>query len=333
MHDVLRFWLDRGVDGFRIDVVQGLTKDPTFPDDPPGQVAVHAAVNDCDDTHAVLRGLRRLADAYDGDRVLVGEVYLLDTATVAKYVGNGDELHLAFDFTPLYAPWDAGAWRRRIEAAEAELGAVGAWPTWTMSNHDNPRLRTRYGGPEARARAAAVLLLTLRGVPFIYYGDELGLEDAVVPPERVVDPGGRDGCRSPMPWDGAPGHGWPGAEPWLPWSPEPDTRNVEALRADERSILHLHRRILAARRASPALHAGAWLGLEAAPSVLAYERSEGGDRRAVVVNFTSTPADVTLAGDWDVEVDSAGVAEGTAFTGRLAGDQAVILRPAGRGPG
>jgi alpha-glucosidase len=250
---------------------------------------------------------------------------------VAKYVGDGDELHLAFDFTPLYAPWDAGAWRRRIDEAEAELGSLGAWPTWTMANHDNPRPRTRYGGPEARARAAAVLLLTLRGAPFVYYGDELGLEDATVPPERVVDPGGRDPCRAPMPWDGSPTHGWPGAEPWLPWSPEPDTRNVEALRADETSILHLYRRILAARRASPALSTGAWRALDVAPpapGVLAYERSEGGDRRTVLVNFTSTPAEVALAGAWVVEIDSESGADGTPFTGRLAGDQAVILRPA-----
>jgi alpha-glucosidase len=329
MQETLRFWLDRGVDGFRIDVVQGLTKDPSYPDDPPGQIQPHAAVNDCDDTHEVLRGLRRLADSYGGDRLLVGEVYLLSTATVAKYFGAGDELHLAFDFTPLYAPWEAGAWRRRIEEAEAELGSLGAWPTWTLSNHDNPRHRTRYDGPEARARAAAVLLLTLRGAPFVYYGEELGLEDAVMPPERVVDPGGRDACRSPIPWDGGPGHGWPGAEPWLPWSPDPKTRNVEALRADGRSILHLYKRILAARRSSEALATGEVRLLEpAAAGVLAYERSAGGDRRTVLVNFTSTPAGVALPEGWTVEVDSEGDGEGRAYAGRLAGDQALILRPA-----
>jgi alpha-glucosidase len=330
MHDTLRFWLDRGVDGVRIDVVQGLTKDPAFPDDPPDQIEPHAAVNDCADTHPVLRELRALADGYGGDRLLVGEVYLLSTATVARYLGDGDELHLAFDFTPLYAPWDAGAWRRRIEEAEAEVGSRGGWPTWTLSNHDNPRHRTRYGGPEARARAAAVLLLTLRGAPFVYYGEELGLEDAVVAPGRAVDPGGRDGCRSPMPWDGGAGHGWEGAEPWLPWSPEPGTRNVAALREDEGSILHLYRRILAARRASPALHRGGWRALDgvSTPTVLAYERHDGDDRRTVLVNFTGEPAEVTLQERWMVEVDSGGAGEGTAFAGRLEGDQAVVLRPA-----
>jgi alpha-glucosidase len=328
MHQTLRFWLDRGVDGFRVDVVQGLAKDPTFPDDPPGQVLPHAAVNDCPDTHAVLRGLRRLVDSYDGDRLLVGEVYLLSTATVAKYFGAGDELHLAFDFTPLFAPWEAEAWRRRIDEAEAELGSLGAWPTWTLSNHDNPRHRTRYGGPEARARAAAVLLLTLRGAPFVYYGEELGLEDAAVPAGRVVDPGGRDGCRAPLPWDGSADHGWPGpGEPWLPWSPEPETRNVDSLRADPGSILNLYMRILATRRSSPALHAGSVRVLGSADGVLAYERRAGDDRRVVAVNFTGAPADATLDGDWTVELDSEGAAEGEAFAGHLGGDQAVVLRP------
>ena len=333
MHDTLRFWLDRGVDGFRIDVVQGLTKDPSFPDDPPDQLLPHAGVNDCDDTHQVLRGLRRLADSYDGERMLVGEVYLLSTATVAKYFGNDDELHLAFDFTPLYAPWDADAWRLRIDEAERELGSLGAWPTWTLSNHDNPRHRTRYGGPEARARAAAVLLLTLRGAPFVYYGEELGLEEATVVPARVVDPGGRDGGRAPMPWEASPGHGWPGGEPWLPWSPDPETRNVEALRADESSIVHLYRRILAARRASPALRTGGYRALDVGPAagtVLGYERVAGEDRRVVLVNFGSEPAEVALAGHWavDVDSDSDGAAGAGAFTGRLGGDQAVLLSPA-----
>ncbi|MDQ4132203.1 MAG: alpha-amylase family glycosyl hydrolase, partial [Actinomycetota bacterium] len=221
MHDVLRFWLDRGVDGFRVDVVHGLGKDPALPDDPAELTVPHSSVNDAAETHPLLRELRRLVDGYPGDRVLVGEVYLLDTRRVARYFGAGDELHLAFDFTSLYAPWDARAWRERLTEVAALLDPLGAWPTWTLSNHDNSRHRTRYGGSEARARAAAVLLLTLRGAPFLYEGEELGLEDAVVPPERVVDPGGRDPCRAPVPWDPGPTHGWQVADPWLPWPPDP----------------------------------------------------------------------------------------------------------------
>src|SRR5947209_3812887 len=236
MHGVLRFWLDRGVDGFRIDVVQGLAKDRELADDPPGTVLPRSSTNDHPDAHPILRELRRLVDGYPQEPVLVGEVYLLSTEQVVRYLGHGDQLHLAFDFTSLYAPWDAAAWRACVERVGAALGPVDAWPTWTLSNHDNVRHRTRYDGPagDARARAAAVLLLTVRGTPFLYEGEELGLEDAEIPPERVVDPGGRDGCRAPIPWDPSPDHGWgvPGGGPergdgpWLPWPPEADVRNA-----------------------------------------------------------------------------------------------------------
>ena len=147
-----------------------------------------------------------------------------------------------------------------------------------------------------------------------------------MPPERVVDPGGRDGCRSPLPWDGGPGHGWAGAEPWLPWSPEPEARNVAGLAAQQSSILYLYRRILAARRSSPALSVGSWRALESPAGVLAYERASGGDRRVSLVNFTGEAVDVAIGGHWVVEVDTDGLLEGEAFPGRLAGDAAVILR-------
>jgi len=327
MHDTLRFWLDRGVDGFRVDVVQGLLKDPSFPDDAPDAVLPHSAVNDCPDAHPVLRDLRVLIDSYPGDRLLLGEVYLLSTRQVATYFGRGDELHLAFDFTPLFAPWEASAWRAQLETTLAELGPIGAWPTWTLSNHDNPRHRTRYGGSEARARAAAVLLLTLPGAPFLYAGEELGLEDAAVDPSRVVDPGGRDPCRAPLPWDPSPGHGWATDDPWLPWPPEPETRNVATLVADPGSILHLYRRLLAARRATPALQTGELELLAGPEGVLAYARRAATEHRAVLVNFTTADAAVDLDGDWDVEVASDGRGEDGPFCGVVAGDSAVVLRP------
>src|SRR5690606_7022767 len=129
------------------------------------------------------------------------------------------------------------------------------WPTWVLSNHDIARHRTRHGGSEARARAAALALLTLRGTPFMYAGEELGLEDAVIPAERVVDPGGRDGCRAPVPWTDSPGHGW-GSQPWLAFPPEAAARSVARQRGDESSILHLYRRALATRRSCAALRLG-----------------------------------------------------------------------------
>jgi alpha-glucosidase len=279
---------------------------------------------DAPEVHARLRGIRTLLDSYPGDRVSVGEVFILSTAKVAEYYGHDDELHLAFNFPPLFAPWEAGKWRQRIERTEGELGKVGAWPTWVLSNHDTPRHRTRYGGSESRARAAAVLLLTLRGTPFLFEGEELGLEDAVVPPDRIVDPGGRDGCRAPVPWTTAPPHGWDGAEPWLPFPPESDTRSVEASKAANDSMLQLYRKLLSVRRASPALRAGRLELMDPADGVIAYERIHDGDRRTVLVNFTSEPKRVDRGGI--VELSSTGAGEGQPFSGTLRADEAVILR-------
>ena len=325
MHDTLRFWLDRGVDGFRIDVVHGIVKQPGFPDMPEGQEWSQDRFDE-PAIHDLIRGFRRLADSYDRDRMLVGEVYIMSTAKVAEFYGGNDELHLAFNFPPLYAPWDAAKWRKRIDRAREELDPRDAWPTWVLSNHDNPRHRTRYGGSEARARAAAVLLLTLRGTPFMYAGEELGLEDAVIPDDAVVDPGGRDGCRAPIPWDGTPGHGWGDATPWLPWPPEPDVRNAEALRADPGSILHLYRRILGARRASAALQTGTWDPLDAPDGVIAYRRREEHDERVVIVNFTDTEMMVAVDGESMIEVASDGNAEGEAYAGLVGAGVALILR-------
>ncbi|HET6793571.1 MAG TPA: alpha-amylase family glycosyl hydrolase [Acidimicrobiales bacterium] len=333
MHDVLRFWLDRGIDGFRVDVVHALGKDPALPDAPPDRAHLPwSSQNDDPRTHPILRRLRALVDSYAGDRCLVGEVYLLSTTRVARYYGQGDELHMAFNFPPLYAPWTADAWRHRIRRVEEEMGPIGAWPTWVLSNHDNARHRTRYGS-EARARAAAVLLLGLRGTPFLYAGEELGLEDAEVPADRVVDPGGRDGCRAPIPWEAGAGHGWEGADRtdvWLPWPPDPDRRNAAYLRSDPGSILHLYRRLLAARRASPALRRGGYEELDAPEGVLAFRRvaaDRPGDDRVVLVNFGDS--DVGCAAPWPatVVVDSRGEGEGGPYAGVLGASAAVVLAP------
>jgi len=326
MHDVLRFWLDRGVDGFRVDVVQGLGKDPRLPDLPLELAAIpQSALNEHESTHEILRELRRLVDGYPGDRVLVGEVWLLLSRAHARYFGRGDELHLLFELpAAVLTPWEADAWRERVADVAARLDPIGAWPTWVLSNHDVSRQRTRFGS-EAAARAAAVLLLTLRGTPFLYQGEELGLEDAVVPADRAVDPGRRDGCRAPIPWEAAGTHGWP-STPWLPWPPDPETRNVERQRADPGSMLHLYRRLLAVRRASPALHAGSCRLLDAPAGVLAYERGAGAERWTVLVNFTA--AAVRCAAPGHVEVASDGNGEDAPFAGVLAPGQAVVLRRA-----
>jgi alpha-glucosidase len=327
MHGALRFWLDRGVDGFRIDVVHLIGKDPDLADDPPEMLPIpHSALNNRPETHALLRGLRTLLDSYPGDRMMVGDVFLLDTQMVATYYGANDELHLSFNFPPLFTPWDAARWRKQIDITTSELDPIGAWPTWVLSNHDNRRHRTRYDGREDRARAAIVMLAGLRGTPFLYAGEELGLEDALIPPDRVVDPGGRDGCRAPLPWDPTPEHGWGTTDPWLPWPPDADARNVATLRDDPSSILHLYRRMLACRRESTALRLGDQTMLEALPAdVLGWARSSAEDRRIVLVNFGDAAAEVTGI-EGIVDVASDGVGEGKPFAGRLGPAQGVVMR-------
>jgi alpha-glucosidase len=353
MEDTLRFWMARGVDGFRVDVTHALGKDPALPDLPAGLAATPvSALNDDPRTHPILRELRALLDGWPEPpaRMMVGEVFLPTTAQVLPYYGSPEapELHLSFNFPPLLAPWDAAAWRAGIDEVVGQFLPADAWPTWVLSNHDQPRHRTRYGS-EARARAAVFLLLGLPGTPFVYAGEELGLADAVVPLDRQVDPGGRDGCRAPIPWDASPTHGWAGgSEAWLPWPPGADSGQTVAGQVDDPdSVLWLYRRLLAARKASPALTAGAfeWLLTSSATGgdqVLAWQRSADDDLRVVAVNLGSEPGEIILPpGPWEVEVASTpeavapeagtpkAVAEEVVRTDRLtvAGDAGVVLRP------
>ena len=296
MLDTLRFWLDRGVDGFRMDVVHLIGKDLTA-DDPADAVAAgapHVPFNDVPVTHERLRAIRRVLDEYPGERTSVGEVYLLDEEAMTRYYGDGDELHMSFNFAFLWARATARSLRSRISRTLDHLRPIGAQPTWALSNHDVPRHRGRHGGDEQLARVTAMLLLTLPGTPFLYQGEELGLVDADVPADRVVDPGGRDGCRAPIPWTAdEPWHGWAG-EPWLPFAPEAGIRSVAAERDDPRSMLHLYRELLALRRATPELHGDAfeWLDADhpdgAEADVLAFARGDV----MVVLHLGDSPLDV-----------------------------------------
>jgi alpha-glucosidase len=327
MHRTLRFWLDRGVDGFRIDAVHCIGKDPGFADDPRCFAGIPMSdFNDQPATHEVLRGVRRLVDSYEGDRVTLGEVDIRSTERVMTYYGSGDELHLAFNFPPLDAPWDAVVWQSVINEVEHHLPEA-AWPTWVLSNHDNRRHRTRYGGSLLRARAAAVLLLTLRGTPFIYQGEELGLLDVELLPHDWVDPGGRDGPRAPIPWERESPFGWGGEPPYLPFPPEAAERNVEAQRADPESIAHLYRDLIAVRRASPALSGGDWKPVEAPKDVIGFRRSTASDQRVILVNFAGRTQKVPVDGGWVVELASDRAGEGETYGGLVPGDAAVILRP------
>jgi alpha-glucosidase len=327
MHDTLRFWLDRGVDGFRMDVVHLIGKGDRLPPLTPDEAKAPVAFVDVPETHQRLREIRAVLEEYPGDRTSVGEVYLLDPVRVADYYGGGDELHLSFNFKPMFSRWRAASWARNIAETSALLDGPGHWPTWVLSNHDNPRHRTRLGGDERIARAAAVLLLTLRGTPFLYAGEELGLEDADVPPEQHVDPSGgrRDGCRAPIPWTPDPGHGWAGEETWLPFPPEAERSNAATLAADPSSILHLYRALLQARGRSTALQLGTVELLAAPDDVVVYRRAADDDERVVAISFSDQPIAVDLPRS-QVQVSSDPERPvGGALEGLLSPYEAVLL--------
>ena len=329
MHDVLRFWMDRGVDGFRCDVVHLVGKDPELADLPDDLAALPPILLiDHPSGHERMRGMRAVVDAYPGDRFLIGEITLMPDRVAGFYGEDSDELHLAFNFIPMLSGWDVTSWRRNLDSTATHFDALDHWPTWVLSNHDQKRHRTRYAGSEDVARAAAVLLLTLRGTPFLYMGEELGLEDAEVPADRVVDPGGRDGGRAPMPWTAAADHGWD-AEPWLPWPPDAGGRSVEALRDDTDSILYLYQRLLATRKASPALRHGTQEPIATPEGVLGWRRGDEatGDARTVRVTFAAEA--VVLGDDLPrdvVEISSLGIGEEEPLGGELGANEAVILR-------
>ncbi len=310
---ILRFWLDRGVDGFRVDVAHRMARDPELRDNPdygigPGEVLTHwteaDAPRDQDwpEVHEIIRGFRRTVDEYDG-RLLLGEVFLLDPARLVTYYGSGaDELHLAFNFSFLRAPWSAGAFREEVATFERLL-PPGAWPDYTLSNHDNPRAVSRHapGGDLAvgrrRARMAAVMLLTLRGTPFVYYGEEIGMADGEIPPDRVVDVAGRDAARTPMQWAPQRDGGFTTGDAWLPVGAETASVNVEAQRDDPRSMLALFRQMIRLRRASPALRRGTWEPVAATPpDVFAWRRREGDEQWVIAANFGSGDEVLRLPG-------------------------------------
>ncbi len=335
MHDTLRFWLDRGIDGFRADVVHLIGKGTDLPDLPVGRERWLVPSIDEPFTHDLLRRIRALLDEYPQHPMMVGEVYLLERGQTVQYLGDDDELHLTFDFRTLHTDWDPDALRSIIATVQDEFPEPH-WPTWVLSNHDRPRHRTRYGGSLARARAAAVLSLTVRGTPFLYAGEELGLEDAVVPADRIVDPDGRDGCRAPVPWTPGGTHGW-GPEPWLPFPPGADERSVANQAADPDSILHLYRQLLELRRSRPALRSGPMAVTardDRAPGLVGWIRtvpdaSSPGGSIAVAVNIGAEAIPVVVEGR--VLVSSAGSGSRIA-DGVLGPDEAVVVEAVAGAP-
>ncbi len=334
MLDVMRTWFGRGIDGFRIDVLWMIAKDDApwadapvgpGPDGPGSDPRGALAHGDGPGMEPLLEALRAVADE-GPDRVLVGEVYMPPTRLVRYYGVEGRGAHLPFNFALVTARWDAASIRAAIDDYEGALPA-GAWPNWVLGNHDQPRVATRVGA--AQARVAAMLLLTLRGTPTIYYGDELGLPDAEVPPARVVDVAGRDPERSPMPWSATrPNAGFSGATPWLPLVAGAAGLSVEAQRDDDGSMLSLHRRLLAARRASPALHAGSLELIDAPAGVVAFDRRHAGEVVRVLLNLAGAPVAAPVDGDWTCLAGTHPGRDGASVRGTvvLDGDEGLVLR-------
>jgi alpha-glucosidase len=309
--DVLRFWLDRGVDGFRIDVAHGLCKDAELRDNvkpgkvPPGTEHLHSVgAGNCWDqpeTQDIWRDWRRVADEYD-DRMFVGEVFLYDMDRVATYVGS-DRLHQAFNFLVAAMSFNAAEVRRTVQRSLELFHRDGTSPTWVLSNHDLVRHVTRYGGGDAgrrRGRAMTALLLGLPGSPYIYQGEELGLEQSDVAADDRQDPiwvrsgiVGRDGCRTPVPWTAqSPGHGFSTGKPWLPFDEQALARNVECEGETETGTLRFYGEALRLRRAVLAETTAEAVFLPTSDQVVALCRGP----HVIATNFGSKPARVSLSG-------------------------------------
>ena len=298
---ILRFWFDRGVAGFRIDVAHGIVKDRELRDNPPagddadewdrerGQLAVYNMNRP--EVHDVLRRFRRVADEYQPARVLLGETWAPDLPGWAAFYGSGDdELHMAFNFPFAFSRLAAEELRPIVEDAERAIPVAG-WPVWTLSNHDIGRFPTRMASEDdARVRCALLALLTLRGTPVLYYGDEIGMPSVEIPRDRVLDVAGRDHCRTPMQWSSEPGAGFSpaGVEPWLPLG-DFAACNVADQRDDPRSVLSFCRRLIALRRELADLRDGAYVSLDAPPGVWAWRR---GGSTSVAVNLSDEHAAV-----------------------------------------
>lgn len=309
MLEVLRFWLERGVDGFRIDALRQLIKDDQWRDNPPNpqwrpeqgfyQSLLPIYTTDRPEVLAMVEKMRRLVDGYP-DRLLIGELYLPIERLVAYYGREGSGVHLPFNFHLILRPWKARAIAILIEEYEDALPADG-WPNWVLGNHDQHRLASRIG--PAQARVAAMLLLTLRGTPTLYYGDEIGMDDMPIPPERVQDPWeknvpglglGRDPERTPMQWDTSPQAGFTTGTPWLPVAEDFATVNVAAEDADPCSMLTLYRSLIELRHRTPALVVGSYQGIPAGGNLLVYRREHAGQRFLIALNLGHRSQELVL---------------------------------------
>jgi alpha-glucosidase len=335
-----RFWLDRGVDGFRLDVAHMLVKAIDLPDNPRKfglrgyDRQEHTQHVNLPETHAIWHEFRQLLDQYPA-RMAVGEV---EPRGAEGYYGRGDdELHLVFNFAMLSQSWSARGFHDVVNAWEVKL-PPGAWPCWVLNNHDQRRSISRYAAGRytaACAKVAATMLLTLRGTPFIYYGEEIGMREGRIPRAEILDPPGRkywpiykgrDGCRTPMQWTASLNAGFTAGKPWLRVNPDFAEVNVEAERDDPNSLLTYYRTLIALRRELPALHRGTYRPRGRPIDVFAYEREAAGQRLLIALNFFSRPAQYKIESRWRVRLSSCSretLTVGDRLT--LAANEAVIL--------
>jgi alpha-glucosidase len=353
LFDVLRFWLDKGVDGFRLDLINFLYEDEGLRDNPrkpgirPYEWQKHVYDRSQPESLQAARELRRVTDGYD-ERMMMGEVYTDTPEEAVAYLGDGtDALHLSFYLDFATRKWSAESFRESVDRLERLLPA-GGWPCYYLSNHDLARHRTRLGkgGDEAaRAKVAAAMMLTLRGTPILYYGEETGMPRSKVTRKEIIDPigkkwwpipVGRDGSRTPMQWSAGRYAGFSTAEPWLRVDGSYTEINVERQQDDPTSLLNWYRRLLWTRRRKPVLQVGSYRALDGVPrGVFAYLRELGDDKVAVLLNFTSRAVELgrpeeLAKGIWKILLSTHG-AEGEELKGRaidLQPDQVLILESA-----
>jgi alpha-glucosidase len=310
--EAIRFWLDRGVDGFRLDVFNEYYKRADLPDNPPKiglrgfDRQYHIYDVSQPEMMPFLADLRSLLDAYP-QRYAVGETFLATPEQTAGYMGD-HALHAAFNFEFLERSWSPSGFLRAIQNWEGVLGS-DKWPNYVLNNHDNPRTTSRYHMDEtdAQARLAILMLLTLRGTPFLYYGEEIGMRDIKLRRSEILDPVGkkywpfhmgRDGCRSPMQWDANAFAGFSTAQPWLKVHEDYIARNVAAQQQDETSLLNFYKTVIDFRKSSKVLRRGNWKPLDDLPSkVLGYSRSIGSESLAILLNFSAEAQPYRLPGD------------------------------------
>jgi alpha-glucosidase len=311
MFDVLRFWLDRGVDGFRVDVMWLMIKDDQFRDNPPNPASTPGAPSSSrllplynanrPEIHELIAAMRTLVDSY-ADRVLIGEIYLPIQQLMEYYGKDLTGANLPFNFQLLQCAWSAGAIAQILSDYHAALPA-GAWPNWVLGNHDQPRVASRVG--TMQAAVAAMLLLTLPGTLTLYYGEEIGMTNVAIAPENVQDPAeknepgigaGRDPERTPMQWDSTPLSGFTTGQPWLPIAPDHAIANVAAQERDAHSMLALYRHLIRLRSVHPALIDGKMQSIEAHDNILRYQRVDANETLLILLNLSHEPVQVDASG-------------------------------------